>query len=115
MKKIITLLFLLPFIVLAAPPYDVEVTVTAPASGGPVDSYELFLNDVSQGTVVPGLNSFPGLLTADGTYTFRVDATNAAGTTPGDPVTINVTELQLPGTTTIQIQIDCDPCVTTQQ
>ena len=114
MRKLAALMLVaLSAVAFAAPPYDVDVTVNIPTSGGPVDSYELFLDNVSQGAVSPGLNAFPGLLTADGSYTFRVDATNAAGTTPGTPVTITVAELQAPGTTTITIQVDCAPCTTT--
>ena len=61
------------------------------------------------------MNSFPGLIAADGLYTFRVDATNGAGTTPGTPVDVTISEITMPGTTTITIQVDCDPCVVTVQ
>ena len=104
---------LCPFFAIAAPPYDVEVTVTAPMTGGAVDSYVLYLDGVSQGPVAEGLNTFPGLLTADGTYTFEVGAINAAGEVRSDPVTVTVTEILLPGKPTIQIQVSCDPCVVT--
>ena len=98
----------------APPPWDVTVNVTAPADGGPVDSYELFLDGVSLGPVTPGANNFPGLLTAEGSYTFRIDTTNAAGTTLGDPVPITAVDLPLPGKATINIQVGCDPCIVTQ-
>ena len=104
-------LILLAFSANAAPPYDVDVTFSAPTPPG--DTYELFLDDVSQGQVVVGLNSFPALIPAAGTYTFRVDATNGAGTTAGTPVVVTVSEIAMPGTTTITIQVACDPCVIT--
>lgn len=120
MKKIFKTLLMFSVLaglnqVVAAPPYDVEITVTAPSSGGPVSSYEAFLDGQPIGFVTPGVNSFPGLLTADGSYTFRVDATNAAGTTPGTPVNVVVNEIQLPGITTITITVSCDPCTTVVQ
>lgn len=114
MKRLL-LLCLLAFPAFASPPYDVEITVVAPSDGGPVTSYEAFLDGQSIGPVVEGVNSFAGLLTSDGSYTFRVDATNGAGSTPGTPVNVVVNEIRPPGATTITITISCDPCTTVVQ
>lgn len=109
----------------AAPPYDVDVTVTAPTTGGQVDHYVLYLDNVAVAStarspvladgnnIAAGLNSYPGLLTADGTYTFEVGAVNAAGETLSAPVTVTVSEIALPGQPGVEIQVHCDPCVLT--
>lgn len=99
----------------AAPPYDVQVVLTAPTTGGPVDSYQLLVNGAPRGALTVGVNTFPGLITADGTYVFAARATNVAGSTDSAPVTRTITEITAPGQPTIQIQIDCDPCVITSQ
>ena len=109
------LLALVALPALAAPPYDVTATVSAPSSGGPVDSYTLILNGADVGPVNVGANSLPGLLTADGTYTFTVRATNAAGSALSAPVTLTVTALTPPGAPGVTIQVDCSPCVITGQ
>jgi hypothetical protein len=116
MRFIATVIFcLMALAASAAPPYDVTATVTAPATGGPVDVYTLVLNGADVGPVVVGQNSFPNLLTADGTYTFTVRATNAAGSALSAPVTVTVTELTPPGAPGLTIQIDCSPCVISGQ
>lgn len=108
---LIAALLLASLLAFAAPPYDVDVTLTEPADGGPVDSYTLYMNDAEVGQVSPGANSFPGLITEDGPYVFEVEARNGAGATLSDPVTVNVTDVEAPGKPTIQIQVQCDPCV----
>ena len=95
------------------PPWDVTVTVTAPPDGGPVSSYVLYMDGVSQGTVLVGDNDFPGLITASGTYTFELEAINAVGQTRSDPVVVIITELEAPGKPSFEIQVQCDPCVIT--
>ena len=116
MKKLALIGLLLAAPALATPPYDVTINVVEATSGGPADSYEAFLDGVSIGAVVLGSNDFPGLLTADGTYTFRVDATNVAGTTASDPVSITTLTLNVPGKVTITVDTTCSgPCVVTQQ
>lgn len=99
----------------AAPPYDVSATVTAPSSGGPVDTYTLVLNGSDVGPVSVGANSFPDLLTADGTYTFAVRATNAAGSALSAPVTVTVAALTPPGAPGLTIQVQCAPCTISGQ
>lgn len=64
----------------------VVATVTAPTMGGPVASYELFMDGAKLGNVVIGSNSFPNAIQPGGTHTYRVDSINAAGRTKGDDV-----------------------------
>ena len=114
MRAIAGILALVPFVALAAPPYDVSATVTAPTTGGPVDSYTLVMNGADVGAVSVGANTFSGLLTADGTYVFAVRATNAAGSTLSDPVTVMVSDLPPPGKAGLTINVICAPsCVVT--
>jgi hypothetical protein len=115
MRLIAALLALVALPAMAEPPYDVQVVLTAPTSGGPVDSYQLLVNGAPRGALAVGVNSFPGLITADGTYVFSARASNAAGTVDSDPVTQTITSIILPGKPTIQVQITCDPCVITSQ
>jgi len=104
--RIATALALLALSALAssAPPYDVEIDITAPLAGATVDSYECFLDGALIGVCVEGANSFPTLLTADVDYTFHVDSINAVGRTSSLPQTINPGDL-LPGAATFQIRI----------
>ena len=106
MRKLLAALALLGLSLplLAAPPYSVSATVSAPPSGGSVASYELFLDGVLVGPVVVGANSFPNLLTADGTYNFRVDAINSIGRTASDPVVVVVLPPGKPGLTIVVTQ-----------
>lgn len=109
------------FPALAAPPYDVVATVTAPTTGGPVESYELQLNGVAvpnsarqpAGPPTVGANNYPELLPADGTYTFVLRAINAAGSAMSAPVVKTITPLQPPGPPSIEVQVNCTPCVIT--
>jgi len=111
------LLLLLPFVVLAAPPYDVTVTFTPPVTGGAPDGYNLYVDDcavsgavgAAVGTVTSG-QTFPGLIVADGTYQFCVRAFNAAGEQPsaGQVATADISDLPLPGpVNNLGIQITC--------
>lgn len=102
-----------PFVVQAAPPYNVTATITAPTTGGPVSSYTLYLDNVAVGPVTVGVNMFPNLLPADGTYSFHVRTANAAGTADSPPVVVAVSAITAPGPAGISIQIDCSPCVIT--
>lgn len=115
MRSLLAVLSLLwAFSVFGAPPYDVIAVVTAPVTGGAVDSYRLYLDGSLVGPVQVGSNTFPNLLTADGTYVFRVGAVNATGETMSDPVTVSVASLPLPGKPGLSIQVQCAPsCVVT--
>ena len=115
MRYLAVLALLMAAPVFAAPPYDVSVILTAPTTGGPVVSYELRVDGVPRGALTVGSNTFPALITADGTYTFVAAASNAAGTTLSAPLTVTITGISAPGAPTIQIQITCDPCVITTQ
>jgi hypothetical protein len=83
---------------------DATVTVTAPASGGPVERYELFVDGVLVGPVVVGSNSFPDLVDAAGTFTFRVDAINQFGRTQSDPQIVAALPPGKPGLTIVVTQ-----------
>ena len=99
---------------LAGPPYDVTANITAPPDGGPVDTYTLVLDGADVGPVNLGTNTFPGLLTVDGVYVFEVRATNTAGSTLSDPVTVMVSDLPPPGKPGLSITVTCAPsCVVT--
>lgn len=99
---------------LAAPPYDVDVTLTAPTTGGPVDHYVLYLDNVAVAAtarspaladgnnIAVGANSYPDLLTTDGIFVFEVGAVNQMGETRSDPVTIDTS---LPGKPSIEVTI----------
>jgi len=118
-KKVLPLLLflLIPALVVAAPPYDVTVTFSPPASGGAPDGYRLYVDDCavggavgsSVGTVTSG-QTFPGLITADGTYQFCVRPFNAAGEQPdpGQVATAIISDLPIPGpVNSLGIQVDC--------
>ena len=119
MKRLL-LLLLLPVFALATPPYDVEVTFGAVTDA---DGYNLYVDDCAgapSGAGIPVVSgqSFPGLLTADGTYDFCVRAYNLAGVQPdpGQVVNVTVGTLNIPETVDdTQITIVCDPatCVVT--
>lgn len=115
MKKLI--LLLLPMMALAAPPYDVTVTFTAPTTGGSPDGYNLYVDDcalsgavgTAVGTVTSG-QTFPALIVADGTYQFCVRPFNAAGEQPdpGQVATAVISDLPLPGpVNNVGIQVTC--------
>jgi len=100
MKK---LLFLaIPALALAAAPYDVTVTFSAPTTGGTPDGYNLYVDDcavtgpigAAVGSVTSG-QTFPGLIVADGTYQFCVRPFNAAGEqpNPGQVATAIISDL----------------------
>lgn len=113
-RLIASLIACVAFAALAAPPYDVTATVSAPTTGGPVDSYTLILDGADVGPVTVGANDFPDLLTSDGTYVFAVRATNAAGSALSDPVTVMVNDLPPPGKPGLTINVTCAPsCVVT--
>jgi hypothetical protein len=68
----------------------VVATVTAPTTGGPVASYELFMDGaLLPGTAKVGANSFPNLVQPGTSHTYRVDTINASGRTKGDDVIAN--------------------------
>jgi len=103
--------------VLAAPPYDVTVTFTAPTTGGTPDGYNLYVDDcavsgptgAAVGSVVSG-QTFVSLIVADGTYQFCVRAFNTAGEQPdpGQVATADIADLPLPGpVNNLGIQITC--------
>lgn len=83
---------------------DATVTVTAPASGGPVERYELFVDGNLVGPVVVGSNSFPDLVDSAGTFTFRVDAINQFGRTQSDPQIVAALPPGKPGLTIVVTQ-----------
>ena len=115
MKK---LLFLaIPALALAAAPYDVTVTFSAPTTGGPVDGYSLYVDDcaltgpvgVAAGAATTG-QTFPSLIVADGTYQFCVRPFNTAGEqpNPGQVATADIADLPLPGpVNNLGIQVTC--------
>ena len=102
--------------VLAAPPYDVNVTFSPPIIGGAPDGYNFYIGDCAvTGPIGAGLpvisgQTFPGLITADGTYQMCVRAFNAAGENP-DPglvATVVINDLPLPGPVqNLGIQVTC--------
>ena len=91
---------------LAAPPYDINITFDPPVSGGPAEGYNLYIDDCAAsgptgspfGAVTSG-QTFVGALTADGVYEVCVRSFNAAGeiADPGPVATIDVSDLPLPG------------------
>lgn len=79
-----------------APPYDVTATFDPPvvtATEGPADGFRLYQgcrageSKALVGEVTSG-QTFTGLLTADGTYSFCVHAYNATGEGPSSPVAV---------------------------
>lgn len=104
MRRIVAFIALLfPLLAFAEPPYTVNVDLTAPATG--CDSgctYVLLLDGAEVGPLVVGDNSFPDLLTADGTYTFEAKAVNQFGETLSDPVTFDA---QQPGKPVIDVMV----------
>ena len=108
---------LLSALALAAPPYDVTVTFSAPTTGGPVDGYNFYVDDCAltgpvgapAGTATTG-QTFPALIVADGTYQFCVRPFNAAGEqpNPGQVATAVISDLPLPGpVNNLGIQVTC--------
>ncbi len=102
MRRLFLVALLLAFPVFAAPPYSVRATVVAPSDGGAVTSYELFLNGTSLGAVNVGQNTLTDIITANGTYTFMVRATNQFGETDSDPFVLAALP---PGKATLQLQV----------
>ena len=107
-------LLLIATLVSAAPPYDVTVTFS-PATGA--DTYNFYVDDCSVGgpvsapvaSVVSG-QSFPALITADGTYLMCVRSVNGAGENPdpGQVATVIINDLPLPGPiNSLGIQVTC--------
>jgi len=95
-----------PIIAFSAPPYDVTVTFDPPSSGGPVDSYNFYIDDcavtgpvgASVGQVISG-DTFPAVVTADGSYDMCVRAVNVTGENPdpGPIATVVISQTPLPG------------------
>ena len=113
---------LFPLFVLAAPPYDVTIFFTFPATAIPIDSVDLYINDCASGTPV-GLpfgqitsgQPLPALITVDGTYEFCVRGVNQAGMSlgPGAVWVGTIGQLNVPpDSDSINVQILCDtPCI----
>ena len=118
MKNILILtLILIASSALALPPYDVTVTFSAPAGGGAPDGFNFYVDDCAVsgpisspvGSVVSG-QTFPALITADGTYLMCVRAFNAAGENPdpGQVATVTINDLPIPGPIqNLGIQVTC--------
>ena len=109
---------------IAAPPYD--VTASFDAASGTVDGYRLYQgcrageSKALVGTVVSG-QTFTGLLTADGEYSFCVHAFNATGEGPSSNVAVvNINDFDpvpgAPGNFVISVSCDasCDVTITYQ-
>lgn len=123
MRKLVLLLCLFALPALAAPPYDVTATFTAPvvdATHGPPTGYRLYRGcragetKVLVGSVTSG-QTFTGLLTADGTYSFCVHAFNATGQGPSSNVAVVVINdfEPVPGApTNFGITVTCDSSCT---
>jgi hypothetical protein len=106
----------------AAPPYDATISFAFPATTIPIDTVDLYMNDCALGAPV-GLpfgqitsgQTFPALITTDGTYEFCVRGVNAAGISAGPGAVWIGTIAQLnipPDSDSINVQIPCDtPCV----
>ncbi len=111
-KTFVFLAVLLSVMAQAAPPYDVSVTFSLVAGA---DSYLFFIDDcagapIGAGTPVTPGQTFPAILTADGTYLMCVRAENATGIQPdpGQVVTVVVNDLPLPGPINdLDIQVQC--------
>lgn len=110
----------------AAPPYTVQATATAAATGDPATHYILYADNVAMpastecaadpvicgaGNTLLGVNNFVDFLTADGTYVFELGAVNAHSEVRSAPITVTVSEIGAPGQPTLEIQINCDPCI----
>ena len=106
----------------AAPPYDVTISFTFPATTIPIDSVDLYMNDCAAGAPVGSPvgqissgQTFPALIVADGSYEFCVRGVNAAGVSagPGAVWTGSIAQLNIPpDSDSIDVQIPCDtPCV----
>ena len=106
----------------AAPPYDLTVESAGTAStGGPADTIELWRDcegtPVLVDSDVQAPETYPGLITADGTYTFCTRGRNAAGLADiGLVVDVSVNAIVRPGPidggTSISVQCPNGPCVT---
>jgi len=119
MKRFLLLLVALAFSILAsaAPPYDVTVTFSAPATGGAPDGYSFYIDDCAvsgpidapTASAVAG-QTFPAIIIADGTYLMCIRAFNAAGTQPdpGQVATADINDLPIPGPIqNLGIQVTC--------
>lgn len=107
----------------ADPPYSVTATFTAPvvdATHGAADGYRLYQGcqagetKTLVGTVASG-QTFTGLLTAQGTYSFCVHAFNTAGEGPRSNIqVVNINDFApAPGApTNLQVTVTCDASCT---
>ena len=114
--------FIISGAALALPPYDPTISFTFPATSTPIDSVDLYMNDCAPGAPV-GMpfgqitsgQTFPALITADGTYEFCVRGVNAAGMSAGPGAVWVGTIAQLnipPDSDSIDVQIPCNtPCI----
>ena len=111
------LLSLLWTTVQAAPPYDVTITFTPPASGPVPDGYSLYVDDCAAtgpvgaavGTATSG-QTFPGLIVADGTYQICMRTFNATGENPdpGPVATAIINDVPVPGPIgNFDVQVTC--------
>ncbi len=122
LRSLVLAIFLLPAMTLADPPYDATISFTFPATTVPIDSVDLYINDCALGAPI-GLpfgqiasgQTFPALITADGTYEFCVRGVNAAGISAGPGAVWIGTIAQLnipPDSDSIDVQIPCNtPCI----
>lgn len=111
-------LFLAPA-AMAAPPYDLQLTWSIPATGGPVAGVRVYINDcdVTGPTGAPAFDtSSPSpytandAITADGTYTVCLRGYNAGGEQPDPGVVATVTTSPVPTPDpldTLDIQVIC--------
>ena len=125
MRKCFVIFGLFASAALAAPPYDITVTFTAPTTGGTPDGYNFYVNDCAATGpigapvgVVTSAQTFDGLITADGSYQMCVRPFNAAGelADPHRVATMDIGELLLPGPVeNLNVTADCPngPCSVT--
>lgn len=115
-KWSITLALLGSFTVQAAPSYDVTVRFSPPTVGGSPDGYNFYVDDCAAtgplglGISVVSGQTFPALITADGTFEMCVRAFNAAGENPdpGQSATVIINDLPVPGPiNSLGIQVTC--------
>jgi hypothetical protein len=100
MKRLLLLLLCVP--AFAAGPFSVNANVTAPTTGGVVDSYVLFLDGAEAGEVVEGENVLTDILTENKVYVFEVAAVNEFGSTMSKPVEFDA---RAPGQATFTITV----------
>jgi len=114
---VFVLALLLSLVAYAAPPYDTTVIFSPPITGPVPDGYNFYIDDCTAlgpvaapvGTVTLG-QTFPAILTSDGTYLMCVRSFNAAGENPdpGQVATVIVADLPLPNPVdSLDIQVAC--------